>query len=70
MAGSAKQSIKPHRKDGLLRRFAPRNDGTLISNSKDNSGVEPSLRAKQSNPSRRKESMDCFVASLLAMTAL
>jgi hypothetical protein len=28
----------------------------------------PSLRAKRSNPSRRKESMDCFVASLLAMT--
>src|SRR5882672_10830197 len=28
----------------------------------------PSLRAKRSNPSCRKESMDCFVASLLAMT--
>ena len=30
--------------------------------------VEPSLRAKRSNPSIREESMDCFVASLLAMT--
>jgi hypothetical protein len=29
---------------------------------------EPSLRAKRSNPSRRGEGMDCFVASLLAMT--
>jgi hypothetical protein len=27
MTGSAKQSIKPQRKNGLLRRFAPRNDG-------------------------------------------
>src|SRR5438477_109796 len=30
--------------------------------------ARPSLRAERSNPSRRKESMDCFVASLLAMT--
>ena len=28
MTGSAKQSIKPRRKNGLLRRFAPRNDDT------------------------------------------
>ncbi len=28
----------------------------------------PSLRAKRSNPSRHKGSMDCFVAALLAMT--
>jgi hypothetical protein len=28
----------------------------------------PSLRAKRSNPYRRGEGMDCFVASLLAMT--
>src|SRR5258708_36609722 len=27
MTGSAKQSIGPQRKHGLLRRFAPRNDG-------------------------------------------
>ncbi len=32
--------------------------------------AKPSLRAKRSNPSRGKESMDCFVASLLAMTSL
>src|SRR6266446_8782749 len=48
MTGAAKQSISPQREHGLLRRFAPRNDGTLISNSKDNSGVEPSLRANGS----------------------
>src|SRR5713226_1813760 len=30
----------------------------------------PSLRAKRSNPSCHEERMDCFVASLLAMTAL
>src|SRR6266705_3440797 len=34
---------------------------------RDDSGGEPSLRAKRSNPSRRKERMDCFAA--LAMTA-
>ena len=27
MTGSAKQSMERQRKDGLLRRFAPRNDG-------------------------------------------
>jgi hypothetical protein len=37
-----------------------------ISNSQNNS--KPSLRAKRSNPSRGKGSMDCVVASLLAMT--
>jgi hypothetical protein len=31
--------------------------------------LSPSLRAKRSNPCGRKEKMDCFVASLLAMTA-
>jgi hypothetical protein len=31
--------------------------------------IEPSLRAKRSNPDyHRGHSMDCFVASLLAMT--
>jgi hypothetical protein len=40
IAREAKQSIKQESKDGLLRRFAPRN-----------------------------ARMDCFVASLLAMTA-
>src|SRR5437868_6739689 len=28
-----------------------------------------SLRAERSNPTRKEESVDCFVASLLAMTA-
>jgi hypothetical protein len=31
-------------------------------------GIQSSLRAKRSNPSGSEESMDCFVASLLAMT--
>jgi hypothetical protein len=30
--------------------------------------VTPSLRAKRSNPSHRADNVDCFVASLLAMT--
>src|SRR5262249_5055861 len=30
--------------------------------------IQPSLRAKRSNPSSNKGSVDCFVASLLAMT--
>src|SRR3982751_7142355 len=35
------------------------------------SSFAPSLRAKRSNPeSRRGDSLDCFVASLLAMTRL
>ena len=29
----------------------------------------PSLRAKRSNPESRKRRLDCFVATLLAMTA-
>jgi hypothetical protein len=32
IASEAKQSILPQKKNGLLRRFAPRNDGFLISN--------------------------------------
>src|SRR3954451_5333471 len=30
--------------------------------------LSPSLRAKRSNPEARKQELDCFVASLLAMT--
>jgi hypothetical protein len=41
--------------------FERRNNGGLLRN-------KPSLRAKRSNPSRGKTSVDCFVASLLAMT--
>jgi len=74
--------LAAQRKHGLLRRFAPRNDGSLISNSKDNSGVEPSLRANGSREcapddrlreaihlAAQRKKMDCFVAPLLAMTA-
>jgi hypothetical protein len=30
--------------------------------------VAPSLRAQRSNPEAKKKELDCFVASLLAMT--
>jgi len=51
--------LAAQRKNGLLRRYAPRNDGVTLS-------VIASA-AKQSMP-LQKEKMDCFVAARLAMT--
>jgi hypothetical protein len=66
IASEAKQSIEPQRKNGLLRRFAPRNDGVQFQNMTPRSRGAMRLRviaseAKQSI-SRRKGRMDCFVA--------
>jgi len=87
MTGSAKQE-----KNGLLRRFAPRNDEEEevchnplpviasqrvgakrrpMTGSTKQSTSQPSVIAsvaKQSMSQRKRKSMDCFVASLLAMT--
>jgi hypothetical protein len=54
--------LNAQRKNGLPRRFAPRNGVAQISNSHDDSGVEPSLRVERSNPARRAKKV--WIASL------
>src|SRR5438067_7028746 len=109
IASGAKQSIARHRQieDGLLRRFASRNDDAVVPAKAGTHTPRPrglarwltlllqetlvvmgprvrgddervvcspssSLRAERSNPSLgiARSKMDCFVASLLAMTTL
>jgi hypothetical protein len=47
MTGSAKQSIVPRKKNGLLRRFAPRNDDKTRMLSSTNSRHTPRMRGIQ-----------------------
>src|SRR5215208_1827813 len=74
IASEAKQSMARHRQinNGLLRRFAPRNDVALIQgrisrrrNRPARKHWQPSLRAQRSNPwlDIARSTMDCFVAS-------
>src|SRR5467141_2555957 len=82
MTGSAKQSMAlSKRKNGLLRRFAPRNDGATWSGSDGLNlrweDLHESLGHTLARHCERSEAihlstarkMDCFVTSLLAMTA-
>src|SRR5260370_42446363 len=49
MTGSARQSISPRWKNGLLRRFAPRNDGkhNFVSSRRDTPELLINLRPKE-----------------------
>jgi hypothetical protein len=72
IASEAKQSRGERPSSGLLRRFASRNDGPVMFPAMTMPPViasGPLVRAGEAIPCEGLPRLDCFVASLLAMTA-